>query len=70
MSKKKPKASSLTDDLKAAIQASGVSVYQLSKDCGVAQPVLSRFLSGQRDIYLATAEKLATHFGLRFTRDR
>ena len=31
---------------------------------GVPQPVLSRFMRGDRDVMLGTAQKLADHFGL------
>jgi len=50
--------------LKNAIKQTGKSVYQVAKDSGVAQPVILRFLSGERDIRLETAEKLAQSLGL------
>jgi plasmid maintenance system antidote protein VapI len=31
---------------------------------GVLQPVLHRFMKGERDLTLTTAQKLADHFGL------
>ena len=33
--------------------------YQLAKEAGVSQIMISRFLSGKRDLRLATADKLA-----------
>jgi plasmid maintenance system antidote protein VapI len=62
---KKAKPATLTDQLKAAIERSGLSIYAISKGSGVAQPVLSRFMAGERDIRMATADKLAAFFGLR-----
>lgn len=49
----------ISEALKRAIRDSGKSVYQLAKESGVSHPVLFRFLSGERDIRLATADKLA-----------
>jgi transcriptional regulator with XRE-family HTH domain len=50
--------------LRTAIKATGKSVYQVAKDSGVAHPVILRFMSGERDIRLETAEKLAQSLGL------
>jgi plasmid maintenance system antidote protein VapI len=50
---------SLSDSLRKAIAECGYSNYQLSKLSGVSQAVLSRFTTGERDITLETASKLA-----------
>ncbi|HOI37360.1 MAG TPA: helix-turn-helix domain-containing protein [Bacillota bacterium] len=50
--------------MKAAIARSGLSVFRLAKDSGVSQPVLCRFVNGQRGITLATAAKLVEALGL------
>jgi transcriptional regulator with XRE-family HTH domain len=39
--------------------------YQLAKEAGVSQIMVSRFLSGKRDIRLATADRLAQVLGLK-----
>lgn len=58
----------LADQIKAVIQASGLSVYEIAKGSGVPQPVLQRFITGQQaNIRLDTASKLATFFGMRLT---
>ena len=54
----------LEEQLKAAIARSGLSVFRLAKDSGVSQPVLCRFVNGQRGITLATAAKLVEALGL------
>lgn len=59
-----PEAGAISDALRSAIKASPKSVYQISKDSGISQIVVSRFLSGERDIRLATADRLATVLGL------
>jgi hypothetical protein len=58
----------ISKQLKDAILNSGKTPYQIAKETGVAQPVLSRFLTddeNHRDIRLErTADKLAAYFGL------
>jgi Helix-turn-helix len=54
----------LSEILKNAIQSSSKSVYQICKEAEVSQIVVSRFLSGERDIRLATADRLAKALGL------
>ena len=56
---------SLSDALKQAIRSSDQSEYQIAKSAGVSQIVISRFLSGERDIRMATADKLADTLGLK-----
>lgn len=53
--------------LKEAIRKSDRSVYQIAQEAGVSQIVVSRFVSGERDIRMATADKLATVLGLKLT---
>lgn len=52
------------DALRSAIQASGLTVYAVAKRAGISQQVLSRWLSGERDIRLVTADKLAESLGI------
>ena len=54
----------LSDSLRIAIKESPKSVYQICQEAGISQIVVSRFLSGQRDIRLATADRLARTLGL------
>jgi DNA-binding phage protein len=61
---------SLSETLKQAIHASGKSVYQIASDSGVSQIVVSRFLSGERDIRMATADKLVHALGLKLETQR
>ncbi len=61
-----PKTARLTLEkaIKKALNESGKSVNSLAKESGVSQPVLQRFLSGQRGLTLETAEKLCVFFDL------
>ena len=52
-------AGGISDALRRAILASPKSVYQIHKEAGISQIVSSRFVSGERDIRHATADRLA-----------
>lgn len=48
-----------TDEVRDAIESSGLSRYRLSMESGVAQSVLSRFMNGTRGLSTETLDKLA-----------
>src|SRR5262249_28112463 len=50
--------------LREALRGSDKSIYQIAQQAGVSPIVVSRFLSGERDIRMATADKLAEALGL------
>lgn len=56
---------SLSAALKKAMKQSSKTTYQVAKEAGVSQIMVSRFLSGKRDIRLATADRLAHVLGLK-----
>ena len=62
-----PLGESLSKALKAAVRGSELTAYEIAKRTGISQIILSRFLSGERDIRLATADKLADALGLKLT---
>ncbi len=63
--KRKPVASAtMREVILQAIEDHGESILALSKLCGVSQPQLSRFVSGERDLRLESAEKLCEALGL------
>ena len=53
----------LAEQLRCAIRKSGMSIYQLSKESGVTHPTILRFMSGQTDMRLSRAEKIAKVLG-------
>lgn len=59
------KRTPLPEQLRTTIRKSGKPVHQIAQESGVSHPVIFRFLSGERDIRLETAEKLAVTLGLR-----
>jgi DNA-binding phage protein len=56
----------LSQALRDALRASDKSMYQIAQDAGVSQILVSQFVSGERDIRMATADKLAEALGLKF----
>jgi ribosome-binding protein aMBF1 (putative translation factor) len=58
-------AGSLSEILKEAIRSSNKSACQLAEETGISESVVSGFLSGERDIRMATADKLADALGLK-----
>ena len=55
---------SLADTIKQAIHATGKSVNSVASQSGVSQPILHRFLTGQRGITLDTAERVCSYLKL------
>jgi len=49
----------LTDEIRAAIDASGSSRYAICRKIDLDPAVMSRFMSGQRGLSLDTLDKLA-----------
>jgi transcriptional regulator with XRE-family HTH domain len=64
------KRTPLPDTLRVRIRQSGKAVLQIARESGVSHPVILRFLSGERDIRLQTAEKLAAALGLGLEKKR
>ena len=56
--------SKLTDQLRAAIDASGMSRYRVAKEIGLDQSTLSRFMSGKAGLALDTVDKLGDFLAL------
>ena len=54
----------LADQLRAAINASGQTVYRLAKETGTPAPIIHRFLGGQ-NCGIETLQPLADHLGMR-----
>lgn len=63
MPPRKP-ATTLTDVLRSAITDSGKSLNALATEAGTDPGQLSRFMTGERDLRLATVDRLAAALGL------
>jgi hypothetical protein len=60
----------LSESLKAAILNSKQSRYAIARGAQIDHAVLRRFISGERDIKLKTAESLATYLDLELVKRR
>jgi plasmid maintenance system antidote protein VapI len=54
----------ISEVLRASIKGDGRTVTQIASDAGVPQPVLSRFVRGERGITLKIADRVAVVLGL------
>lgn len=59
----------MTEVLKAAINASGLTQYKIARDAGVLATVLGRFMRGESSLRLDKADLVATYLGLRLMPD-
>ena len=54
----------MAEILKRAIHDSGEAVAAIARNAKIPQPVLHRFVAGERDLTMKTAEKLVEYFDL------
>ena len=59
----------MRDVILQAIEDSGKSVRAVAIAAGIAQPMLSRFVKGDRDLLLDSADKVAKALGLKLVKD-
>lgn len=67
MAKKLKTRVPLSDQLRNAIETSGESRYRISKDTGLSEPTLSRFMSGERGLTMTAIDILADYLDLNLT---
>ena len=61
---KKKQRLSLSDELRQAIERSGVSRYSIWQQTGIDQGSLSKFMDGERGLGMESIDKLAELLGL------
>ena len=61
---KQPKPQRIDDQLRAAIKASGLSHYAITKLAECSPSQIDRFMSRERDLKFSTAANLAAALGL------
>jgi transcriptional regulator with XRE-family HTH domain len=54
----------LSDQVRRAVDASGLSRYRIAKDIGVAESTVSRFMAGKGGLSLANLDAMADLLGL------
>lgn len=64
MAKKRTKQTKLSDQIRQAVDASGVGRNQICRDIGIDKATLSRFMSGERGLSTPVLDDLADYLGL------
>ena len=64
MAKKAIRRKKLSDQVRRAIDACGVSRYRIAKETGISEPTISRFMSGERGLTTTALDKLAEYLDL------
>ncbi len=64
MSKRKKRRPTIANQLRKAIRNSPLNINAIAIESGVPQPVLYRFVNGERNITLRTAQKLVQYFDM------
>jgi hypothetical protein len=64
-----PKPRKLSSQLRDLIKASPMSCYRISRETGVAESTLSKFMNGQVGMTLGTVDKIAVVLKLRVVSD-
>jgi transcriptional regulator with XRE-family HTH domain len=54
----------LSEQVRKAIDAAGVTRYRIAKETGLSESALSRFMSGERELSLPAVDRLAEYLGL------
>ena len=61
------KRKQLSEQIRQAIEASGMTRYRICKEIGITQPSMSRFMSGQAWLSMPTLDKIAELLDLNLT---
>lgn len=62
-------AATLSEQLREAIDASGMSRYRICKEIGLPESSLSRFMAGRQGLALTTVDQLGELLRLRIVSD-
>jgi plasmid maintenance system antidote protein VapI len=68
MTRKAPRT--LTEQLRDAIDASGMSRYRICKEIGLPESTMSHFMAGKCGLALATVDRLSELLGLRIVAEK
>lgn len=60
----------MTDQIRQAIDDSGLTRYRISQDVGIDESALAKFYNGHRGLSLDNLERLFEYLGLRIVVDR
>lgn len=60
----------MTDQMRQAIDDSGLTRYRISQDTGIDESSLAKFYNGKRGLSLENLDRLFEYLGLRIVTDR
>lgn len=60
----------LSDQLRDAIDSSGVTRYRIAQETGIDESALAKFYNGKRGINSDTLDRLGEYLGLRIVTDK
>lgn len=66
---KKSKRKTLSEELREAVERSGVTRYAIWQETGIDQGTLSKFMAGNRGLSIESIDKLADLLGLHIVTD-
>ena len=66
----KRRSKKMTDQLRQAIDASGLTRYRIAKDTCIDESALAKFYHGQRGLSQDNLDRLFEYLGLRIVMDR
>ena len=59
-----------SDQIRKAIDASGLSRYRIAKETGISESMMSRFMSGHGGLSMAYLDRVAALIGLTVAKER
>lgn len=54
----------MSDQIRSAIDSCGITRYRISKETGISESALSRFMTGERGLSMTALDALADYLGL------
>ena len=66
----KQRSNKLTDQIRQAIDASGVTRYRIAVDTGIDESALAKFYNGHRGLSFENLDRLSEYLKLRIVMDR
>ena len=60
----------MTDQIRRAIDDSGLTRYRIAKETGIDESTLAKFYNGHRGLSLDNMDQLCEYLGLRIVMDR
>ena len=66
----KRRSKKMTDQIRQAIDDSGLTRYRISKETGIDESALAKFYNGHRGLSMNALDRLGEYLGLRIVMDR